>query len=107
MANKLTSSATMSAMDYQYLPLCNEHPVSAVSQGSSWNIAVSALHGDAFRHVNALKIPVGQDLYCATACDFDVQDTANSSGWKDAIARDFSYNVWLDGLPASYRFEDE
>ena len=108
MANKLTSPVTFSPIDYPKLPICksDEPDFSSISLSTNdtnkWNHALLALHGDSFHPIPSISINFGYDMYCAIACDVVVQPT-----WNDTILKGYSYNLYLDGLPAIYTSETE
>lgn len=116
--NKLTSPTTLSPIDYQSFPLCGDTTSSAKAQTETkqWDTAILSLHGDAYydislnEYIDGTSVTFGYDVYCATACTFAGIDDATSTGaqlLQYMIQNEYSYNIYLDELPASYRSETE
>jgi hypothetical protein len=121
--NKLTSTATLSPIDYSELPLCfsmhstatdvDSVPFAPIAPTSSWQGAMQSWHGDAMYELmdgGIVGLQVLREEYCASmaSCldDLDNHDDVVEA-WKNAVIHQYEYNVIIDGLPAVLREEDE
>jgi hypothetical protein len=121
--NKLTSTATLSPIDYSELPLCfslhstatdvDSVPFAPIAPTSSWQGAMQSWHGDALYELEVggiVGLQVLREEYCASmaSCldDLDNHDDVVEA-WKNAVIHQYEYNVVIDGLPAVLREEDE
>lgn len=104
MANKLTSSVTLSPIDYPKLPICDESNARSQPSKNRWDDSISRLHGDFSYPVQSISINFGYDVFCARACRTALR---SFDSWNDRIQQDYYYNLILDGLPAISKSETE
>lgn len=90
-------------MDYSHLPICGDG-YEEQTPSSPWNRGIQALHGDALYtlELDRLNILVGQNTVCSSVCDVTM-----TWAHRDAISRNFNYNLELAGLPVGYKLQDD
>jgi len=118
LANKLTSSDSLTSVDYSHLPLCDNRQygdvVSATDGG--WAATIGSLHGDAFRREDGLELRMKENLFCQQLCVLDLDGGNNKkpdgggdsdNKWKAAIQQGLEYNWYVDGMPSAHRYENQ
>jgi hypothetical protein len=68
---------------------------------------MSALHGDAYYPANSISLTFGYDLFCAKSCTYTLEDSTSLQAYKHLVENEYSYNIYIDALPASYQTETE
>lgn len=103
--NKLTSSDTLSQVDYSHYRLCTTGlPQRFVDppSGSRWQHAVESLHGDRIIEEPVLELRMLEDTICQILC---IEET--TPALKSAVEQGLHYNWLIDEMPVAYRYEND